>query len=185
MPCHNFRILVPPDFPHSRSPALPDWRFGRRFPGRISLSKSHAKSSSQIVWCNHFMGRNPPYMDLNAPLLSVSAGLICGILSGFGIGGGSLLMVWMTAAAALDQKIAQGINLLYFIPTSICALIFHIKNKLICKKAVLPAALCGCIAATLSAWFSASIDVGLLRKLFGGFLILVGFREIFRKIKTK
>ncbi len=124
-------------------------------------------------------------MDLNSPLFSVTAGLVCGILSGFGIGGGSLLMVWMTAVAALDQKIAQGINLLYFIPTSICALIFHIKNKVIYKKAVLPAALCGCITATLSAWLSASTDVSLLRKLFGGYLVLVGLQEIFFKNKSK
>ena len=122
-------------------------------------------------------------MELNTPWIAVIAGLLCGIISGFGIGGGSLLMVWMTAVAALDQKIAQGINLLYFLPTSVGALIFHIKNKMICWKAVIPAALCGCVTAALSAWLSASLDVGLLRKLFGGFLILVGLSEIFKKRK--
>jgi len=122
-------------------------------------------------------------MELNTPWIAVIAGLLCGIISGFGIGGGSLLMVWMTAVAALDQKIAQGINLLYFLPTSVGALIFHIKNKMICWKAVIPAALCGCVTAALSAWLSASLDVVLLRKLFGGFLILVGLSEIFKKRK--
>ena len=120
-------------------------------------------------------------MELNTPWIAVIAGLLCGIISGFGIGGGSLLMVWMTAVAALDQKIAQGINLLYFLPTSVGALIFHIKNKMICWKAVIPAALCGCVTAALSAWLSASLDVGLLRKLFGGFLIIVGINELRKK----
>lgn len=108
-------------------------------------------------------------------------GIICGILSGFGIGGGSILMVWMTALAGLEQKTAQGINLLYFIPTSIAALIFHIKNKMVCWKAVIPAVICGCLTAGLSAWLAASLDVGLLRKLFGGFLLVVGATEFFKK----
>ncbi len=114
---------------------------------------------------------------------AAAVGVICGILSGFGIGGGSLLMVWMTAMAGLEQKMAQGINLLYFIPTSLAALVFHIKNKMICWKAVIPAALCGCITAGLAAWLAASMDVGLLRKLFGGFLVIVGLREIMMKKK--
>ena len=113
--------------------------------------------------------------------MSILAGILCGILSGFGIGGGSLLMVWMTAAMGIDQKIAQGINLLYFLPTSAAALIFHIRNKMICWKAVIPAAVCGCITAGLSAWLAATLEVGLLRKLFGGFLLIVGVTEFFKK----
>lgn len=71
-------------------------------------------------------------------LIAVLAGLVCGVLSGFGIGGGSLLMVWMTAVLAMEQKAAQGINLLYFLPTAVCALIFHAKHRQICWKAVVP-----------------------------------------------
>ena len=119
-------------------------------------------------------------MDLNAPWIAGLAGLLCGVLSGFGIGGGSLLMVWMTAVAALDQKTAQGINLLYFLPTSVGALIFHIKNNMICWNAVVPAALGGCAAAALTAWLSAGMDVGLLRKLFGGFLLVIGALELWK-----
>ena len=71
-------------------------------------------------------------------LIAVAAGLVCGVLSGFGIGGGSLLMVWMTAVLSMEQKAAQGINLLYFLPTAAAALIFHTKNRLIEWKAVAP-----------------------------------------------
>ena len=119
-------------------------------------------------------------MDLNAPWIAGLAGLLCGVLSGFGIGGGSLLMVWMTAAAALDQKAAQAINLLYFLPTSLGALIFHIRNKMICWRAVLPAALGGCVTAALTAWLTAGIQMDLLRNLFGIFLLIVGFVEFFK-----
>lgn len=109
------------------------------------------------------------------------AGLVCGILSGYGVGGGSLLMVWMTAVMAMEQTTAQGINLLYFLPTAACALIFHFKNKQIDFRAVWPAAICGCIAAALGAFAASGIEPDLLRKLFGGFLLFVGISEILKK----
>ena len=120
-------------------------------------------------------------MELNTVWIAGLPGLVCGILSGFGIGGGSLLMVWMTAAAALDQKTAQAINLLYFLPTSVGALIFHIKNKMICWPVVIPAAVCGCLTAAAAAWFSASMEVTLLKKLFGAYLLVIGITEIVKK----
>ena len=112
-------------------------------------------------------------------LIAGLAGLICGVFSGLGIGGGTLLMVWMTAVVDLQQQTAQGINLLYFLPTAACALFFHIKNRLIRWRVVLPAILCGCLTAVGAAFLATAIDTGLLRKLFGGFLIFVGIRELF------
>ena len=107
------------------------------------------------------------------------AGLVCGVFSGLGIGGGTLLMVWMTAVMDMEQRMAQGINLLYFLPTAACALIFHIKNRLIRWRVVIPAAITGCLTAAGAALLATAIDASLLRKLFGGFLLLVGFNEIF------
>ena len=116
-------------------------------------------------------------------LTGIIAGAVCGVLSGFGIGGGSLLMVWLTAVLSMEQQAAQSINLLYFLPTAGAALFFHFKNRQVCKKAILPAALCGCAAAALGAFLANFIDAALLRRLFGGFLILVGLRELFYKKK--
>lgn len=112
-------------------------------------------------------------------LLAGIAGLVCGVFSGLGIGGGTLLMVWMTAVMDMEQRMAQGINLLYFLPTAACALIFHIKNRLIRWRVVIPAAIAGCLTAAGAALLATAIDASLLRKLFGGFLILVGLNEIF------
>lgn len=116
---------------------------------------------------------------MKAWLLPALAGLVCGVLSGLGIGGGTLLMVWMTAICGLEQRTAKGINLLYFLPTAVCALIFHIKNRLIRWDVVLPAALAGAAAAALTAWLGLRLDTGILRKIFGGFLLLVGLKELF------
>lgn len=112
-------------------------------------------------------------------LVAGAAGLVCGVLSGLGIGGGTLLMVWMTAVMDMEQRMAQGINLLYFLPTAACALTFHIKNRLIRWRVVLPAAITGCLSAAGAALLATSVDASLLRKLFGGFLILVGITELF------
>ena len=109
---------------------------------------------------------------------AAAAGLVCGVLSGFGIGGGSLLMVWMTAVLSMEQKAAQGVNLLYFLPCAACALIFHIKNRQIVWRAVWPAALAGSVCAVGGAMLAQNVDAELLRKLFGGFLVLVGLSEI-------
>lgn len=112
-------------------------------------------------------------------ILPALAGLVCGVFSGLGIGGGTLLMVWMTAVMGMEQRAAQGINLLYFLPTAACALIFHIKHGLIRWKLVIPAALAGCVTAALAAWWATGMDTNLLRKLFGSFLLLVGLKELF------
>ena len=112
-------------------------------------------------------------------LLAGIAGLVCGVFSGLGIGGGTLLMVWMTAVMDMEQRMAQGINLLYFLTTAACALVFHIKNRLIRWRVVIPAAITGCLTAAGAAFLATAIDASLLRKLFGGFLLLVGLNEIF------
>ena len=114
---------------------------------------------------------------------AVLAGTVCGVISGFGIGGGSLLMVWLTAVISMEQQAAQSINLLYFLPTAAAALIFHFKNRQICKKAILPAAIGGCAAAVLGAFLASAAQPELLRKLFGGFLVLVGLSELLKKTK--
>ena len=69
--------------------------------------------------------------------LAIAVGLLTGIISGFGIGGGSLLLVYLTAFAAVDQYTAGGINLLYFLCCAPAALVSHIKNRRVEWQAVL------------------------------------------------
>ena len=109
------------------------------------------------------------------------AGAVTGILSGFGIGGGSLLLIYMTGFAGVPQNLAQGINLLYFLPTAATALPAHVKNGYIEKAALLPAIAAGLAGTALAAWAATSMDVSLLRKCFGGFLLMIGLRELFRR----
>ncbi len=113
--------------------------------------------------------------------LSAVAGLICGVLSAFGIGGGSLLMVWMTAILSMEQRTAQAINLLFFLPSAITSLVFHIKRKQVVWHVAIPAMIGGTLCAALAAWVAQSIDGEMLRKIFGAFLIFVGISELFSR----
>jgi len=113
-------------------------------------------------------------------LLPAAAGLLAGILSGMGLGGGTLLMLWLTAGAGLDQRTAQGINLLFFLPTAAAALLIHTKNRQVAWRAAVPAAIPGCLTAWGFSRLAMAMDLALLRRLFGGFLLAVGLRELFR-----
>ena len=117
-------------------------------------------------------------MNMTFPIISAVIGLLCGIISGFGIGGGSLLMVWMTAVMQTEQSTAQSINLMYFLPTAAAALFFHVKAKCIVWRAVIPAAIAGSITSAAFAWIASGLDVSLLRKLFGVFLLIIGVMEL-------
>ena len=114
-------------------------------------------------------------------ILPLIVGAATGVLSGFGVGGGTLLLVYMTAFAGVEQRLAQGINLLYFLPAGLLALPAHMKNGYIEKRALLPAIGAGLACAALAAWAATAMEVGLLKKLFGAFLIAVGLMELFTK----
>ena len=114
-------------------------------------------------------------------LWALLAGTAAGVLSGFGVGGGTLLLLHLTTFAGVEQHLAQGINLLYFLPAAAAALPSHIKNGYVDRFAALPAILAGLAAAGLCAWAASGLDTDLLRRCFGGFLLAVGLRELFRK----
>lgn len=114
-------------------------------------------------------------------LVPFLAGTATGILSGFGVGGGTLLLVYMTAFAGLDQRLAQGINLVYFLPAGLMALPSHWKNGWIEKDCLLPAIGAGLVCAAGAAWAALSLDVELLRRCFGAFLIVIGLTELLHR----
>ena len=106
-----------------------------------------------------------------------------GILSGFGIGGGSLLLLYLTLFAGVDQYQAGGINLLYFIACAPAALYSHIKNGLVQKDAVKWCVAAGVLTSIAAALAAARMDTGWLRRAFGVFLLYIGAKELFTKRK--
>lgn len=108
-------------------------------------------------------------------------GTALGFLTGLGVGGGSLLIIWLTAVLGMDPAAARGINLLFFIPGALIAICFRKKQGAIQWKNILPPAAAGCIAAGVFSYLSTIADVEILKTLFGWILIAAGVREVFWK----
>lgn len=101
-------------------------------------------------------------------------GLGASVISAWGVGGGTLLLLVMTLFLGVDQRTAQGVNLLFFLPTAASALVCHVKGGYLDKptlKAAIPAAVA---AALIGAWISNAVDVEILRKPFGIYLLASG-----------
>lgn len=113
----------------------------------------------------------------------VTVGTVLGFLTGLGIGGGSLLILWLTMVLGMDQPAARGINLLFFLPSALVAGFFRWKQGSVDLKKILPAMLTGCVSAVFFSWLGGHMDLELLKKLFGGLLILTGLRELLYKPK--
>lgn len=111
--------------------------------------------------------------------MAVAAGAVLGFLAGLGVGGGSLLMLWLTLVLGTPQATARSINLLFFIPTALISSFFRRKQGTLNYKKLLPAIILGVAAAAAAGIVSRHLDMALLKKLFGGLLLITGLRELF------
>ena len=112
-------------------------------------------------------------------MVEVLIGLVSGIVSGTGMGGGTILIFLLTFVCNIEQHIAQATNLIFFVPTSIIAIIVNIKNKNIDIKLGIYTAIFGILGAIIGANIAIYTDVNKLRKLFGIFLIIIVLHEIY------
>lgn len=116
----------------------------------------------------------------------VIVGTLLGFLSGLGIGGGSLLIVWLTAILHMDPLTARSINLMFFVPSALIACLIRRKNGQLDWKTALPGIISGCFFALIGWWISTKLEIELLQKFFGIVLLLAGFRELcYRPRKAK
>ena len=134
--------------------------------------------------CTDFMGWCTIPM-LNSLPVTLIIGCVLGFLAGLGIGGGSLLILWLSLVIGLDHNVARTINLLFFIPTAIIASVFRWRQGSLDLKAVLPAIISGCVAAACFSLLSSKINLSILRKLFGILLLVTGVKELLYRPKNK
>ena len=84
----------------------------------------------------------------------------------------------------VEQRTAQAINLLYFLPTAGISLFAHRKNGYL-DKAVLRAAIpTGTLCALAAAFLTTMVDSSVFRKPFGLFLLYAGLSILFERRKT-
>jgi len=117
-------------------------------------------------------------------MLEILIGFISGIVSGTGMGGGTILILCLSMFLGINQKIAQAINLIFFIPTSLAAIYINIKQKNINLKISKIIIFCGIIGAIIGATIAKNMDTKILRKSFGIFLAFIAIHEIYTILKT-
>ena len=110
-------------------------------------------------------------------------GLISGTVSGTGMGGGTILILVLSVFLGVEQHVAQATNLVFFVPTSISAIIVSIKSKLIEWKIGIILAISGSVGAIIGANISTRMEVILLKRLFGAFLACIAIYEIYSLLK--
>ena len=111
-------------------------------------------------------------------LIPMAAGFGAGILSAWGVGGGTLLLVLLTLVLHVEQRTAQGINLLFFLPTAAAALVSHARAGRLDRPTLRAAVPAAAAAALAGAWIATGIDVSALRRPFGMYLLLSGISLI-------
>ncbi len=114
-------------------------------------------------------------------LIAFLCGLGAGTVSAWGVGGGTLLLLVMTLFLDVEQRTAQGINLLFFLPTAASALFLHAKNGYLDKPTLKHAVPAAVLAALIGAWAATSLDVDALRKPFGVYLLASGVLLVWPK----
>ena len=101
-------------------------------------------------------------------------------LSGMGVGGGGLLILYLTLIQKMPQAEAQGINLLFFLCASATAFAVNCQKRTFCFKDTLLLAASGALMTLPGALLAMEAEPGLLRKVFGGFLLFSGFLTLWR-----
>lgn len=120
---------------------------------------------------------------LGSVTVAIIVGTILGFLSGLGVGGGTILILWLTQIIGMDPAISRTINLMFFITAAGSVSIIRLKNKKIPWRSILPAMIAGCITAWFSAYIGRNLDTTALKKLFGVLLLVTGLRELFYRAK--
>ena len=137
---------------------------------------------AEVAVCRLFILRRSEISAVKF-LVPVLCGFGCGVISAWGVGGGTLLLLVMTLVLGVDQRTAQGINLLFFLPTALSALLCHIRGGFVDKPTLKTAVPLAVLLALLGAWAATALDVALLRKPFGVYLLLSGVSLIWPQKK--
>ena len=122
---------------------------------------------------------------MNDVIKYILIGLAGGTLGGMGMGGGTVLIPLLSLFTSLHQKSSQAINLISFIPMAVVALYLHYKNGLIKKQGLLLVIIPACLFAVGGSLLCIIIDVKVLRRVFGGFLIALSVLQFFADKITK
>lgn len=112
-------------------------------------------------------------------IITILAGLLAGAAGAMGLGGGSILLMYLTLIAGVGQLSAQGINLIFFIPCALSALLMHQRRGRVPWDIVIPMICWGMPFAFAGFMLGDRLGGEGMGKIFGIFLVVLGVRELF------
>lgn len=116
-------------------------------------------------------------------MLEILVGIVSGIVSGTGMGGGTILILVLSLFMGIQQHVAQATNIVFFIPTSIVAIIVSVKQKMIDFRLGIIIITTGVIGAIVGSKLAQTINDHNLKKYFGIFLGIIALYEIYSFVK--
>ena len=116
-------------------------------------------------------------------MMFVIIGVLCGMITGLGMGGGSFLILFLTAFMHIEQHLSQATNLIFYIPTSIATLMVYFKNKKIDSIIGQKLLYSTILGATIGAFLTKRIHTAQLRKCFAIFVFMVGVFDLIKSIR--
>ncbi len=118
-------------------------------------------------------------------IISSVAGFLSGAVGAMGLGGGAVLLIYLTVFQHTPQFKAQGMNLIFFIPIAVLAVIIYAFKKEIKWKEILPLILGGLIGSGVGLMVSNAFGQDFVSKIFAVLLIALGLKELFTKQPLK
>lgn len=116
-------------------------------------------------------------------MLDFFASLCVAILAGLGVGGGGLLVIYLTFVKHVGQLEAQGVNLIFFICAAISSLFLDFKKRKINIFLALILILSGLPGVLLGFYLTQRVSPQAVRTVFGIMLIFSGITVFFKKSK--
>ena len=118
-------------------------------------------------------------------LIDILAAALAAVLTGLGMGSGGVLVIYLTLIADMEQHMAQGINLLFFLFSGGAALTVHAARRHLYPGMILLLSVCGIAGSFLGTALARLLSPILLRHFFGGMLVLTGLASWLRNTGTK
>lgn len=107
-------------------------------------------------------------------IFDVVVSFVIAALSGIGVGGGGLFVIFLALFTDTPQLVAQGMNLLFFLFSASSSLTVHLTHRKIYASLVAVLALSGAVGAIFGTLVCEKIDPNILRKIFGVMLVITG-----------
>lgn len=116
-------------------------------------------------------------------MLDFIIALITSALAGTGVGGGGLLVIYLTLIKDMEQLKAQGINIAFFLAGAVASMFIHIRKRQLNFPLILLLGTLGALGSVLGAMLTEKIGSSLIQKAFGVMLAASGIKTFFTKVK--